>query len=85
MGKSAKEIPCMIQDNVVRPRTILPNLDTTTDEDKSVASIIIIGTLQAYVEHMAMLGCGFPSVNLLGGKSERKEIRCRDLTDLNRL
>jgi len=45
----------------------MPNFSTTTDNDKSVAAITIMGTLQVYFDYYATLGCGFPSVTLSDG------------------
>ncbi|OCK75456.1 hypothetical protein K432DRAFT_437530 [Lepidopterella palustris CBS 459.81] len=82
MGKFAQEMTKVIHENVLDPELrdwIIPDFTTITDEDKSVASIVMMGTLQAYFEYHMMCGCGFPSVTLLGEKSDWEEIRHRIL------
>jgi len=67
----------LIQENVVDPQLrelIMPNFSTTTDEDKSVAAIIMMGTLQTYFDYVLRISCGFPSVTLQGEKSDWEEI-----------
>lgn len=56
---------------------IVPNFTTTTDLDKSIASVVMMGTLKHYFEYTLMIGCGFPSVTLLGDKSDWEDIRRR--------
>jgi uncharacterized protein DUF4419 len=53
---------------------IMPNFTTTTDNDKSVAAIVMMGTLQKYMGYGLRGGCGFPSVTLLGERSDWEEI-----------
>jgi hypothetical protein len=77
IGKFAQEMAGIIQENVVDPDLkdwIIPDFSTTTDNDKSVASIVMMGTLQKYFEYTLVGGCGFPSVTLLGEKSDWEEI-----------
>ncbi|MCJ1463500.1 hypothetical protein MMC07_002108 [Pseudocyphellaria aurata] len=77
MGKFAQEMTHLIHDNVVDIELrdwILPKFSTTTDIDKSVAAIVMMGTLQRYFDFRLCGGCGFPSVTLLGEKSDWEEI-----------
>lgn len=77
MGKFAQEMTRLIHDNVVDVKFrdwILPKFSTTTDNDKSVAAVVMMGTLKSYFEFTLNGGCGFPSVTLLGEKSDWKEI-----------
>ncbi|PUU76899.1 hypothetical protein B9Z19DRAFT_1087384 [Tuber borchii] len=77
MGRFAQAMTHLIQENVVDPQLrelIMPNFSTTTDDDKSVASIVMMGTLQSYFKYSLMAGCGFPSVTLQGEKSDWEEI-----------
>lgn len=77
MGKFAQEMTLLIEKNVVDPKLrnwIIPNFSTTTYHDKSVASIVMMGTLQRYFEFNMMCGCGFPSVTLLGERADWVEI-----------
>jgi hypothetical protein len=80
MGKFAQEMTGLIQENVKDPELkewIIPNFSTTTDDDKSVASIVMMGAFQAYFEYVLLCGCGFPSVTLLGEKSDWQSIRTK--------
>ena len=73
MGRFAQAMTHLIQENVVDPQLrelIMPNFSTTTDDDKSVASIVMMGTLQSYFDYNLAGGCGFPSVTLQGEKSD---------------
>ncbi|PUU76900.1 hypothetical protein B9Z19DRAFT_1087387 [Tuber borchii] len=77
MGRFAQAMTHLIQENVVDPQLrelIMPNFSTTTDDDKSVASIVMMGTLQSYFDYSLCKGCGFPSVTLQGQKSDWEEI-----------
>ena len=77
MGRFAQAMTHLIQENVVDPQLrelIMPNFSTTTDDDKSVASIAMMGTLQSYFDYVLLCGCGFPSVTLQGEKSDWEEI-----------
>ncbi|PUU76898.1 hypothetical protein B9Z19DRAFT_1028066 [Tuber borchii] len=77
MGGFAQAMTHLIQENVVDPQLrelIMPNFSTTTYDDKSVASIVMMGTLQSYFDYILRGGCGFPSVTLQGEKSDWEEI-----------
>ncbi|CUS08752.1 unnamed protein product [Tuber aestivum] len=77
IGRFAQAMTVLIQENVVDPQLrelIMPNFSTTTDEDKSVAAIVMMGTLQRYFTYTLAGGCGFPSVTLLGEKSDWEAI-----------
>ncbi|PUU76902.1 hypothetical protein B9Z19DRAFT_1087393 [Tuber borchii] len=77
MGMFAQAMTHLIQENVVDPQLrelIMPNFSTTTDDDKSVASIVMMGTLQRYFDFSLAGGCGFPSVTLKGEKSDWEKI-----------
>ncbi|PUU76903.1 hypothetical protein B9Z19DRAFT_1087396 [Tuber borchii] len=77
MGRFAQAMTHLIHENVVDPQLrelIMPNFSTTTDDDKSVAAIAMMGTFQSYFEYNLYCGCGFPSVTLQGEKSDWEEI-----------
>jgi Domain of unknown function (DUF4419) len=77
MGKLAQEMTLLIEKNVVDLKLrhwIIPKFSTTTDNDKSVASIVMMGTLQKYFDYNFRGGCGFPSVTLLGERADWEEI-----------
>lgn len=62
-----------IQGNVVDPELaswILPNFSTSTSNDISVASMVMMATTKAYFEYSILMGCGFPSVTLLGERED---------------
>lgn len=55
----------------------MPDYTTTTENDKSVASVVMMGTLQTYFEYCMLMGCGLPSVTLLGEPSDWQKILAR--------
>ena len=72
-GRFAQAMAVLIQEDVVDPELkdwILPDFSTTTDNDKSVAAIVMMGTLQKYFKYELSGGCGLPSVTLLREKSD---------------
>ena len=77
LGRFAQEMTSVIQENVVDPELkmwMTPNFTTTTDGDKSVASFVMMGTLKRYFSYSGLCGCGFPSVTLLGQRSDWVEL-----------
>ena len=76
-GLLAQKMTHLIQENVKDPslRTwIMPNWTTTTDDDVTVASVLMMGTLQKYFSYKVMLICGIPSVTLLGERADWEDI-----------
>ncbi|KAL6861957.1 hypothetical protein J3F83DRAFT_746284 [Trichoderma novae-zelandiae] len=70
---AAKKFTAVIQNNVLDPELgswILPNFTTTTDNDISVGALVMMATTKAYFEFIIMMGCGFPSVTLEGGRDD---------------
>lgn len=70
---AAKLFAKLIQDNVLDPdleRWILPDFSTTTDNDISVAAMVMMATTKSYFEYSMIVGCGFPSVTLLGERDD---------------
>ncbi|OPB46187.1 hypothetical protein A0O28_0063080 [Trichoderma guizhouense] len=49
---------------------MLPDFSTTTDNDISVAAMVMMATTKAYFEYIALCGCGFPSVTLVGERED---------------
>lgn len=49
---------------------VKPNFSTTTKKDVVVASICLMGALQKYYGYDVQVGCGLPSVTLLGEKED---------------
>ena len=73
----ARRMTELMHDNIVDSelRTwILPSFSTTTLNDITVASIIMMGTLKAYFDYKETITCGIPSVQLLGEKSDYEDI-----------
>jgi hypothetical protein len=82
MGKFAQEMTLEIEKNVVDVKLrdwIMPDYSTTTDNDRSVAAVVIMGAVQEYFDYELYAGCGFPSVTLLGERSDWEDILHRVL------
>ena len=76
-----------IAKNVIDPelRTwVMPNFSTTTNTDKVVAAVLMMGSLQKYFTYTMHTRCGIPSVTLLGVKADWENILNR-LEMLSRL
>ena len=56
---------------------IMPKFTTTTETDRVVASILMMGALQKYFSYGMRLTCGLPSVTLLGVRADWQEILLR--------
>jgi hypothetical protein len=56
-------------------RWILQSFSTTTDTDRAVAAIAMMGTLQAYFSYKVYLRCGIPSVTLHGTREDWVQLR----------
>jgi Domain of unknown function (DUF4419) len=54
---------------------ILQSFSTTTDTDRAVSAITMMGTLQAYFSYKAYLKCGIPSVTLQGTREDWVQLR----------
>ncbi|KAI9763705.1 MAG: hypothetical protein M1840_009178 [Geoglossum simile] len=80
----AKAMTLKLEKNIVDPslrKWIMPNFTTTTDTDKVVASVIMMGSLQKYFNYKISIRCGLPSVTLLGDKADWESI----LTKIERI
>ena len=53
---------------------IMPAFSTTTENDKAVASILMMGALQTYYSYVCVIRCGIPTVTLLRTREDRAEI-----------
>jgi hypothetical protein len=72
-SKVAEKMTGEIEKNLVDPsfgEWVMPNFTTTTDTDRTVAGILLMGALQNYFSYKMTLLCGLPSVTLLGDKSD---------------
>ena len=80
MGALARQMSNLLAENVNDPELhpwIMPAFSTTTENDRVVASIIMMGALQKYFSYTFKLKCGLPSVTLLGVREDWLEIRQR--------
>lgn len=50
---------------------------TTTIEDKAVASVLVTGSLHAYVGSSSVMERGLPSVTLLGERADWEEMQMK--------
>jgi len=69
-----------IQKNLVEGEVrewILPNFTTTTANDTTVASVVMMSAMQNYFKYKLCLKCGIPNVTLLGDLSDWENIRKR--------
>lgn len=72
-GALAVRMTNEIQKNVLDPelqKWIMPEFSTTTNNDKVVAAIQMMGTMQKYFSYTMCLMCGIPSVTLLGERED---------------
>jgi hypothetical protein len=80
MGWFAQTMTGMMQQFIIEDDVrdwLVPNFSTTTYEDKSVASLVMMATMKAYFEYTMMCGCGFPSVTLEGEQEDWENLRER--------
>ncbi|ETR98544.1 hypothetical protein M419DRAFT_88640 [Trichoderma reesei RUT C-30] len=73
VATAAKKFTQLIQQNVLDPDLqgwMLPDFTTTTDNDRSVAALVMMATTKAYFEYIIVMGCGFPSVTLEGERDD---------------
>jgi Domain of unknown function (DUF4419) len=81
MGEAAMQMTDLMGKHVNDPKLrtwIMPDFSTTTDVDKVVAAILMMGSMQAYFTyHFAFPRCGIPSVTLLGTKDDWLSIQQR--------
>lgn len=76
-GLLAQKMSHLIQENVKDPSLrawIMPNWTTTTDDDVTVASVLMMGTVQKYFSYTMELTCGIPSVTLLGERADWEDL-----------
>ena len=56
---------------------VMPTFSTTTDTDRTVCSVVLMGTLKNYFTYTFVLLCGIPSVTLLGDKADWELLRSK--------
>jgi len=72
-GKFAQQMSRLLEAHVVDAELrswIMPDFSTTTNNDRIVASILMMSTLQKYLSSGAYTMCGIPSVTLLGERAD---------------
>lgn len=52
----------------------MPTFSTTTDQDKMVCGLLLMGTMKSYFEYVVM-ECGIPEVTLMGTLEDWQQLR----------
>lgn len=77
----AIEMAAEVDRHVVDPELaswVIPNFSTTTDTDRVVGSVLLMGAMKHYFEYsFECETCGIPSVTLLGDRADWKELQDR--------
>ena len=79
-GVFAQRVSHLIEENVLDSELrewVMPAFSTSTQHDNVVAAILLMGVTQKYFSFTAHLGCGLPSVTLLGQKKDWQLIYSR--------
>jgi len=72
-GDMARRMTKLMESNIVDPALrswVMQEFSTTTDIDRAVTAIAMMGTLQGYFSYRFRLKCGLPSVTLLGERDD---------------
>jgi hypothetical protein len=72
-GAIARHMTNEIQKNVKDEdlqKWIMPDFSTTTESDRAVAAVLMMGAMQKYFSYGCCLTCGIPSVTLLGERGD---------------
>ena len=56
---------------------LIPKFSTTTENDRIVASVSVMATLQSYFDYRCCIMCGLPSITLLGSVDDWKLLRSK--------
>jgi hypothetical protein len=76
-GHITQRLAAQAKERLVDPNiadTLLPTFTTTTPHDQAVAAMAFLGVTQTYFGSRIRYGCGFPSVTLLGERSDWADI-----------
>ncbi|KAI1010386.1 hypothetical protein LB503_004995 [Fusarium chuoi] len=76
-GNLAQQMTIEIAKNINDPSLrewVLPSFSTTTENDRIVGSVLLMGTLQKYFCYGMTMTCGIPSVTLLGEVADYEDI-----------
>lgn len=77
VGLFARKMTGLIQKNVVDPDLrdwVMPAFSTTTVDDRTTASVLMMGAMQSYFTYGLGMLCGIPSVTLLGTREDWVEL-----------
>jgi hypothetical protein len=69
----AQKLASMVKQRLKDPNiatTLLPKFTTTTLHDQTTAAIVFLGAMKQYFGYGVSVGCSFPSVTLLGERSD---------------
>jgi hypothetical protein len=86
-GKIVAQFTVELEKNINDPSLkdwILQGFSTTTETDRAVGAIAMMGTMQAYFTYKAYLKCGIPSVTLEGTREDWVQL-CDTVADPKRL
>jgi hypothetical protein len=73
----AQQLAAMVKGQLRDPNvatTLLPSFTTTTPHDRAVAALAFLGAMKEYFRFGIEDGCSFPSVTLLGERSDWADI-----------
>ncbi|KAF4956354.1 hypothetical protein FGADI_3931 [Fusarium gaditjirri] len=76
-GKLSQAMALEIAKNIKDPALrewVVPSFSTTTENDRIVGSVLLMGALQKYFSYRMCLECGIPSVTLLGEVTDYEDI-----------
>lgn len=79
-GGMADAMGRQIQDHVLDPdlrQWLIPHFSTTTFNDRIVAAVVMMATLQSYFTYKFRLLCGLPAVTLLGTRDDWAQLRAK--------
>lgn len=79
-GALASRMAELIQEHVRDPRLrdwVMPCFSTTTDTDRVVAAVLMMGSTQQYFSYRCEQECGIPSVTLLGEHADWEDMLLR--------
>jgi len=79
-GEMAEEMTHLMQEKIVDPdlrEWFAPDFTTTTDSDRVIGAVLMMGGLQSYFTYSFGCTCGFPSITLLGEKDDWERIAAR--------
>ncbi|KAJ7059451.1 hypothetical protein C8F01DRAFT_1144704 [Mycena amicta] len=72
-GEMARKMADLIHENVVDPYLrdwAIPSFTTTTDTDRTVASVLLMATLSQYFDYEFYIICGIPRITIEGTRED---------------